>query len=78
MLLLALARRRNNKLLDALDILISIDSFFPKGNTHMQHLKSVWYLLISTVFLEIKASEKKEKGNRWRRDSKRSSIKAKA
>jgi hypothetical protein len=59
MLLLALARRKNNKLLDALDILISIDTFFPKSNTHMQNLKSVWYLLVSTVFLEIKAAEKK-------------------
>jgi hypothetical protein len=30
MMMLALARKNNNKLLDALDILIQIDAFFPK------------------------------------------------
>jgi hypothetical protein len=55
MILLAIARRRNRKLLDSLDILISIDSFFPKNSHQMEQLKSTWYQLIAAVFLEIKS-----------------------
>lgn len=43
MLTLALARRKNKKLLDALDMLIEVDNFFPKVKGQMDHLKSVWY-----------------------------------
>lgn len=75
MLLLALARKQNKKLLDSLDILIDIDSFFPKSNHQMQQLKSAWYQLIATVFMEIKEEETKGKGNKWKAVQQRSSIK---
>lgn len=44
--MLALARKNNNKLLDALDILIQIEAFFPVEDTKLKHLQSVWYLFI--------------------------------
>lgn len=54
MLTLALARRKNKKLLDALDMLIEVDNFFPKVKGQMDHLKSVWYEMIAKLYLEIK------------------------
>jgi hypothetical protein len=51
MLLLALARRKNNKLLDSLDILIEIDRYFPKDSSQMQQLKAVWYQLIAKLHI---------------------------
>lgn len=60
MLLLAIARRKNNKLFDSLDILIEINSFFPQNNHQMELLKSVWFQLIATVFMEIKQEDKKK------------------
>ena len=66
MFLLALALRKNGKLLDSLNILVEIEHYFPKNNPKLDHLKSVWYNLISKVYLEIKDMESKQKRNRWK------------
>ena len=60
MLILALARRQNKKLLDALDILVNIEDYFPK-NVHpgMKLLKSVWYEFMAKLFMEIKDKEQR-------------------
>ena len=76
MLLLALSRRKNNKLIDALDILIEIDRYFPKNSNHMQELKIVWYLMIAKLSIELKNNEKKKaKRNRWQKTDKLPSSK---
>ena len=76
MLLLALSRRKNNKLIDALDILIEIDRYFPKNSNHMQELKIVWYLMIAKLSIELKNNEKKKaKRNRWQKTDKLQSSK---
>lgn len=54
MMMLALARRNNNKLLEALDILIEIEKYFPKKNNHMKQLKAVWYLFIGKLYFKLK------------------------
>lgn len=59
-MLLALARRNNNKILDALDILIQIDKYFPKKSNNMKQLKAVWYLLIGKLYIQLKKDEKKQ------------------
>ena len=77
MLLLALARGKNNKLLDALDILVDIEKYFPKKSVYMKQLKACWYLAIGKLYLQLKKDEKqRQKINRWQRHTKRMSMKS--
>ncbi len=75
MMVLAINRRQNTRLLHALDILLQTQIYFPKQNKEMLHLKSVWLSLIGKIYQEITNHLKDNKGgNRWRRSTRRTSI----
>lgn len=50
MMVLAINRRKNGRLLDALDILLQSEVYFPKESQEMVRLKSVWLELIGKIY----------------------------
>ena len=50
MMVLAINRRQNGRLLDALDILLQSEVYFPKESQEMIRLKSVWLELIGKIY----------------------------
>lgn len=57
MIILALERRKNGNLYDALDILLQTD-LYEDNNKEMKLLKSSWLLMISKIYEEIKLGMK--------------------
>jgi hypothetical protein len=74
MMVLAINRRQNNRLLDALDILLQTEIYFPKENKEMVHLKSVWLSLIGKIYLQISKTLKVTTSSRWKKTTRKSSI----
>ena len=57
MIILALERRKNGNLYDALDILLQTD-LYEDNNKEMKLMKSSWLLMISKIYEEIKLGMK--------------------
>jgi hypothetical protein len=77
MMVLAINRRQNNSLLDALDILLQTEIYFPRENKEMVHLKSVWLSLIGKIYQEVSKTLKVNTGSgRWRKTTRKSSIRS--
>jgi hypothetical protein len=74
MMVLAINRRQNSRLLDALDILLQTEIYFPKENKEMVHLKSVWLSLIGKIYLQISKTLKVTTSSRWKKTTRKSSI----
>lgn len=76
MMVLAINRRQNGRLLDALDILLQTEIYFPKENEEMVHLKSVWLSLIGKIYGQI-SKTLNVSDNRCKKTTRKSSIRQK-